>query len=75
MFSISTLLESKGVKLENQRFTWKEMVGKPISKLDDDAFTRIRIILMNGIEIDALRSMPLPVSMESFGCHLLKFGE
>lgn len=28
MSSISTLLDSKGVKLENQRFTWKEMVGK-----------------------------------------------
>ncbi|MGZ8240074.1 MAG: hypothetical protein ACXWTK_01000 [Methylobacter sp.] len=55
MASISTLLDSKGVKLENQRFTWKEMAGKPISKLDDDAFTRIRIILMNGIETDALR--------------------
>ncbi|MDD5578603.1 MAG: hypothetical protein PHY16_04890 [Methylobacter sp.] len=55
MSSISTVLESKGVKLENQRFTWKEMAGKPISKLDDDAFTRIRIILLNGIEMDALR--------------------
>lgn len=55
MSTISTLLDSKGVKLDNQRFTWKEMVGKPISKLDDDAFTRIRIILMNGIEMDALR--------------------
>jgi rubrerythrin len=31
------------------------MAGKPISKLDDDAFTRVRIILMNGIETDALR--------------------
>jgi rubrerythrin len=31
------------------------MAGKPISKLDDDAFTRVRIILMNGIELDALR--------------------
>jgi hypothetical protein len=24
--------------------------GKPISKLDDDAFTRVRVILQNGIE-------------------------
>lgn len=31
------------------------MVGNPISKLDDDAFTRIRIILLNGLELDALR--------------------
>jgi rubrerythrin len=41
--------------LDQQRFTWRDMVGKPISKLDDDAFTRVRIILMNGIELDALR--------------------
>ena len=31
----------------------RDMVRKPISKLDDDAFTRLRIILMNGIENEA----------------------
>jgi hypothetical protein len=31
------------------------MVGDPISKLDIDAFTRVRIILMNGIELEAVR--------------------
>jgi hypothetical protein len=36
--------------------SWKDMVGKPISKLDDDAFTRVRIILMNGLELDSLRT-------------------
>jgi hypothetical protein len=30
-------------------------VRVPTSKLDDDAFTRVRIILMNGIESEALR--------------------
>lgn len=49
------LLKDKGAPLDRQRFTWRELVGKPISKLDDDAFTRIRVILMNGIELDALR--------------------
>jgi hypothetical protein len=49
------LLENKGVPLERQTFTWKDMVGKPISKLDDEAFTRVRVILMNGLERDALR--------------------
>jgi hypothetical protein len=49
------LLNDKGAPLDRQRFTWKELVGKPISKLDDDAFTRIRVILMNGVELDALR--------------------
>jgi hypothetical protein len=49
------LYSSKGCALAQQRFTWRDMVGKPISKLDDDAFTRVRIILMNGVENDALR--------------------
>ncbi len=49
------LFSAKGTPLEQQRFTWRDMVGKPISKLDDDALTRVRIILMNGIEIEALR--------------------
>ncbi|MFO1434679.1 MAG: hypothetical protein U1F76_32115 [Candidatus Competibacteraceae bacterium] len=50
-----SLFEEKGVPLEQQRFTWRELVRVPMSKLDDDAFTRVRIILMNGIESDALR--------------------
>ena len=50
------LLQDKGVPLGRQRMTWKEMAGKPISKLDDDAFTRVRIILMNGLELDSLRT-------------------
>jgi hypothetical protein len=49
------LFEDRGTPLEKQRFTWRELAGKPISKLDDDAFTRVRIILMNGIEMEALR--------------------
>jgi rubrerythrin len=50
-----TLLENRGVPLERQRFTWRDLVQKPISKLDDDAYTRVRVILMNGIEHEALR--------------------
>ena len=49
------LLKDGGTPLERQRFTWKELAPKPLSKLDDDAFSRIRIILMNGVELDALR--------------------
>jgi rubrerythrin len=49
------LLSASGTPIERQRFTWREMVQEPISKLDDDAFTRVRIILMNGIELEALR--------------------
>lgn len=49
------LFSAKGTPLDKQRFTWRDMVGKPISKLDDDAFTRIRVILMNGIEQESQR--------------------
>jgi hypothetical protein len=49
------LMGSKGTPIDRQRFTWKELVQKPISKLNDDAFTRVRVILMNGIENGALR--------------------
>ncbi|WP_395141678.1 hypothetical protein [Schlegelella aquatica] len=47
--------DSKGCPLDQQRFTWKDLNPKPISKLDDDAFTRVRVILLNGLELDALR--------------------
>ena len=50
-----SLLDNKGTPLANQKFTWRDMVMKPISKLDDDAYTRVRIILMNGQEMEALR--------------------
>ena len=50
-----SLFDEKGTPLEKQRITWKEMVQKPISKLDDDAFTRVRVILMNGQETEAIR--------------------
>ncbi|RLK45065.1 hypothetical protein [Cupriavidus plantarum] len=55
METLTNLLDAKGCPLDRQRFTWKELAPQPISKLDDDAFTRVRIILMNGIELDALR--------------------
>src|SRR5688500_5290725 len=49
------LLRDKGTPIEQQRFTWSDLVQPPYSKLDDDAFTRVRVILMNGIESEALR--------------------
>lgn len=55
MHGLSGILDNRGCALEKQRFTWKEMASRPISKLDDDAFTRVRVILMNGVENDALR--------------------
>lgn len=49
------LLRDRGVPVSRQHFSWTEMVQPPISKLDTDAFTRVRIILMNGIESEANR--------------------
>jgi hypothetical protein len=57
------LFDSSGCPLDRQRFTWKELVQKPISKLDDDAFTRVRAILMNGIELDSLRAKQMMLRM------------
>lgn len=53
-----SLFDSKGTRLDQQRFTWRELVQKPVSKLDDDAFTRVRVILMNGIETEKRTSVP-----------------
>jgi len=49
------LLKDKGVPVEKQVFTWKDLVQAPYCKLTDDAFTRVRVILMNGIESEAVR--------------------
>ena len=49
------IFRERGVPLEKQQFTWRELVQAPTSKLDDDAFTRVRIILMNGLESEANR--------------------
>ena len=59
------LLKDKGIPLEKQRFTWRELVQPPYSKLDDDAFTRVRVILMNGIESEALRFSHASARMNS----------
>jgi hypothetical protein len=48
------IFDNLGSPLDRQRFTWRDLVQNPISKLDDDAYTRVRIILMNGIELEAL---------------------
>jgi hypothetical protein len=49
------IFKEKGTPLDKQVFTWRELVQTPTSKLDDDAFTRVRIILMNGLESEAVR--------------------
>lgn len=33
------ILDYKGTPLSKQKFTWQELSPKPISKLNDDAYT------------------------------------
>lgn len=49
------IFNERGVPLDHQVFTWRDLVRTPVSKLDDDAFTRVRIILMAGIEALSIR--------------------
>jgi hypothetical protein len=61
----------KGTPLDRQRFTWRELSPPPYSKLDDDAFTRVRVILLNGIEseqnrfLHALARMNGPLQLDA----------
>lgn len=45
--------EERGIPLEKQYRSWKQRVRAPYHKREVDAYTRARIILMNGIEIEA----------------------
>lgn len=49
------IFKERGVPIDRQELDWSEMVRQPYSKLDDDAFTRVRVILMNGIEAESVR--------------------
>nr|AYM54579.1 hypothetical protein [Nannocystis exedens] len=49
------IFKERGTPLERQTFTWKDIAGEPYSKLDDDAFTRVRQILMHGVEQESCR--------------------
>lgn len=45
--------EMEEISLEEQPITWKDMVPAPYDKKAVDAYTRTRVILMNGIENNA----------------------
>lgn len=49
------IFKERGAPIDKQEFDWKDLVQVPFSKLDDDAFTRVRVILMNGVEQEANR--------------------
>ena len=37
------LLRGTGIALDQEHFTWRELVHTPYRKLTDDAFTRVRV--------------------------------
>ncbi len=49
------IFKERGTPVDKQEFDWKDLVQVPFSKLDDDAFTRVRVILMNGVEQESVR--------------------
>jgi hypothetical protein len=49
------LLAERGTPLDRQRLSWKDMVRPVLGKLDSDAFTRVRVLLMSGLEAEAVR--------------------
>lgn len=57
--------KERGVPLDRQVFTWRELAGPAYSKLNADAFTRVRVILMNGIESEAIRFSHLCARMNA----------
>lgn len=48
------IFENRGTSIDKQLMSWRDLVQTPVNKLDDDAFTRVMIILMNGIELESI---------------------
>ena len=48
------IFENRGTPINKQLMSWRDLVQTPVNKLDDDAFTRVMIILMNGIELESI---------------------
>jgi len=46
-------LREKGIPLDKQLRSWKKIALPPFKKQEVDAFTRCRVILMNGIELES----------------------
>jgi hypothetical protein len=46
--------QEKGVRLDKQFRTWKQIAQLPYRKQEVDAYTRCRVILMNGIENESI---------------------
>jgi hypothetical protein len=47
-------LEEAGIPVEDQFRNWSELNVDPYQKIDVDPYTRARVILMNGIEVESI---------------------
>jgi len=47
-------LEQPGIAVEDQFRSWSELNVEPFDKLEVDPYTRTRVILMNGIEVESI---------------------
>jgi hypothetical protein len=47
-------LEQKGVPVDEQFRNWSELNVTPFDKHTVDPYTRTRVILMNGIEVESI---------------------
>jgi hypothetical protein len=47
-------LEQPGIPIDDQAKSWSELAAPPYDKLDVDPYTRSRVILMNGIEVESV---------------------
>ena len=47
-------LEESGIPVEEQFRDWSELQPEPYDKLDVDPYTRTRVILMNGTEVESI---------------------
>src|SRR5437764_7223089 len=47
-------LAERGMPVDSQFRTWSELNGEPYNKLAVHPYTRTRVILMNGIEVESV---------------------
>ena len=47
-------LDEAGIPVEEQFRDWSELLPEPYDKNDVDPYTRTRVILMNGIEVESI---------------------
>jgi hypothetical protein len=47
-------MKEKGIPLDKQLRSWRELAGKPYDKASVHPYTRCRVIAMNGVEVESI---------------------